>query len=124
MSHVINHMSFGEKYPGIVNPLDGVVQIADNSKSCFLLNNLIHYLVWRKMLGELLARLDGVVQIADNSKFSLFNILICHMSSGEKYPGIINTLDDVIQIADNSKSCFLLNNLINYLVWRKISMNC
>ena len=36
MSHTINHMSFGEKYPGIVNPLDGVIQIADNSKSSIL----------------------------------------------------------------------------------------
>lgn len=30
MSHTVHHMSFGEKYPGIVNPLDGMTQIADN----------------------------------------------------------------------------------------------
>lgn len=35
MSHTIHHMSFGEKYPGIVNPLDGISQVAENSQMMF-----------------------------------------------------------------------------------------
>lgn len=35
MSHRIHHMSFGDEYPGIVNPLDGVSQTADNTQMMF-----------------------------------------------------------------------------------------
>ncbi|KAL4218267.1 Endoplasmic reticulum-Golgi intermediate compartment protein 3 [Mactra antiquata] len=34
-SHTIHHMSFGEEYPGIVNPLDGAVNIADMAQMMF-----------------------------------------------------------------------------------------
>ncbi|XP_052765146.1 endoplasmic reticulum-Golgi intermediate compartment protein 3-like [Mya arenaria] len=34
-SHTIYHMSFGEEYPGIVNPLDGLEQIDDNKQTMF-----------------------------------------------------------------------------------------
>lgn len=32
VSHRIRHLSFGDEYPGIVNPLDETEQIADQSK--------------------------------------------------------------------------------------------
>lgn len=40
-SHRIDHLSFGEEIPGIINPLDGTEKITYNSKrsfSSFLLN--------------------------------------------------------------------------------------
>jgi hypothetical protein len=36
LTHYIKHLSFGEDYPGIVNPLDNVNHIADNSKYKYL----------------------------------------------------------------------------------------
>ena len=44
MSHTVHHLSFGEDYPGIVNPLDGVTQTADESKYCCMLGNFACFL--------------------------------------------------------------------------------
>jgi hypothetical protein len=30
VTHIINRLSFGEDFPGIVNPLDGVVKVLDD----------------------------------------------------------------------------------------------
>lgn len=34
-THTIHHLSFGQDYPGIVNPLDGLFQLADKSQMMF-----------------------------------------------------------------------------------------
>lgn len=35
-SHRIDHLSFGELIPGIINPLDGTEKIASDRKCCML----------------------------------------------------------------------------------------
>lgn len=51
LSHAIRHLSFGQDYPGIINPLDQTSQISEDGRSFWCSNTCTHLLMFAMILA-------------------------------------------------------------------------
>lgn len=74
LSHAIRHLSFGQDYPGIINPLDQTSQFSEDGRSFWCSNTCTQLLMFARILAPCALIERGLIE---NCKLLLFEHSAC-----------------------------------------------
>jgi len=98
MSHKINRLSFGEEYPGIVNPLDGISKVATRNGS-----SMYQYFI--KIVPTIYESYSG--RVIDTNQFSVTDHMKAIEEGSHGLPGVFFMYDlspIMVKFAEHRKS--------------------
>lgn len=82
LSHAIRHLSFGQDYPGIINPLDQTSQISEDGRSFLCSNTCTQLLMFARILAPCALIDRGLIE---NCKFLLSEPTACVLTNFIKW---------------------------------------